>query len=431
MLPLVTTPPPEAAGSGAVPLVAALALVFAALPLAQTFVVPGVSVADLALATAAGLIVLWHLGTRSRPVPPGWLAPGALFAGWAALGGLFLRGGSPLPFAPEELWKSLAKLVFYLGGAALVAIAARRAGEARWCEALLWALTVHSAIALYVYLAMQTSWGLPYRFLWAGSQAPDDTTAWVQRFSVAIVRARGVAAEPSYLGFVLALGLATVLLASRRPRARPWREAVIALALVLTFSLAAYALALAALLLVLASHRRAASRLLPRALLGILLVLLVTMAWPRARDGFQVSVIERSALVVAGAASPVELKRVVGSWGAARLMARASPLLGAGLGNYDVAIGELLPELDPRLAMEADDQGWNMLAYVLGTMGWPGLALFLLLLGWAVRAHPWGGLLLLAATFADGTLLGAPFWVFFALLARRAEAAHTRAAPAP
>jgi len=129
-------------------------------------------------------------------------------------------------------------------------------------------------------------------------------------------------------------------------------------------------------------------------------------------------IVRRGLDVVTGRSQPLETSRLAGSWEGFRLLAGASPVLGVGLGNFDVALEGVASQLDPRLGSRGG-QGWNVLAYVGATLGLPGLLLLLALV--AVRCrHAWaGGTLLLAATFADGTWLGPPFWLAFLLLGKR------------
>jgi hypothetical protein len=397
-------------------LAGAFALVAATLPLARTFPFPGVSVADLALALAAAIAAGAWVRERSLPRPPGWALPAAALLAWSAAGGVCLAAlGSPLPFSFEELLKSLAKLGFYvLAATALSSVVGRLGGHA-WREIVLWVLAIHALVALYVYCAMNTDL-LPPRELWAAIGTSEES-ANAARFGIFTVRLRGVAAEPANMGYFLALGLGAVLLSGAWPRRRPWRELVTVAALVLTLSLSAYALAGGGALLVLIARRRSMTSLLRGLAAAAALALVMLTLVPPARQAFDVAVIERVAGIVAGSANPAETKRLVGSWTAAGMMVQASPWLGVGLGNYDVALGELIPRMDPRLGMRPQDQGWSVPTYVLGTLGWPGLFLLALLYLAVLRASWAGGLLFGLAAFADGTLLGPTYWVFLVLLA--------------
>jgi hypothetical protein len=93
-------------------------------------------------------------------------------------------------------------------------------------------------------------------------------------------------------------------------------------------------------------------------------------------------------------------------------------VLGVGLGNYDVVALDQQAFLFQGHLVDASTQGWNTFAYILGTTGVPGLLLFLGMLRSALSRERPLAILFGLGMFADGTLLGAAFWVFFALYAR-------------
>jgi hypothetical protein len=392
------------------------ALLAAALPLARTFPLPGVSLADLALAVLIVAVFVSLAAGRSRPSPRSWMTPLAALVAWTAVAGsVLLLFGSALPFSAQELWKSFAKLVFCALGAVALAQAIARLHPRIWREVLLWALAGHSAIGLYAYLAKHYDF-LPLAHLWAEERSLE-SLASAARFGTSAIRLRGLAAEPANLGYYLALGLAAVLIGGRWPRRRPWREILVLAAILLTLSLGTYVLAVVAAVGVVAANRHHAPGLLRGGAGAALAVLLIAALLPAARDALRVTVTDRAAGLLVGTADPAEFRRLEGSWASASLMVQASPWLGAGIGNYDVALREVIPRVDARLGMTPKDQGWTVPTYVMGTLGWPGLLLLFGLLWTAVRANPWGGALLAVATLADGTFLGVPFWFFLVLLA--------------
>ena len=381
--------------------------------------------ADLALLAAAMALGACLVHERAIPRPPLWLLPALLLVLYSAFGGALLAvRGSSLPFSGHELLKSLAKLLFYVVAVTALSWAVARLGGAAWSEILLWALAVHAIVALYGYLAMHVD-VLPPRGLWSEIRAVEAANNAV-RFGSSVLRLRGLAAEPSNFGYFLSLGLAAVLLKGTWPRPRPWRELLALAALVLTFSLSAYLVAAAAGLLVVAARRQSLPRLLPAIGAIAAVALLSATLVPPARHAFTTAVLDRTAALVSGTADPAETKRLSGSWQPARMMVEASPWVGAGLGNYDVALVKLIDRLDPRLGMTVKDQGWMIPTYVLGTLGWPGLALLALLFAAALRQSWAGGLLVVVASFVDGTFLGAPFWVFYVLLAAAPAASLDR-----
>ena len=388
---------------------------------AQSFVVPGVSIADLALAAGAGLAARELWVSRRVPEFPRWLLWVAVAALWSLLGAAALASSSPFDFSGLEFGKSFAKLLFYPAAVFLVGTTLGRLSPGRTASVLLWALTLNAALALYVYAAMAVD--LPYRSLWALSEHGEETARVVSGASPLLaLRARGVASEPSVLGYFQVMGLACALLLSR-PAWRPlrWRAAFVVLSVLLTFSLTSYGLlcALGLVLLVLEGRRlltglRWAAILVAVAAACVLLV-------PVARDAFDTMVVTRTADIVAGSRDVSAFLRLRSSWDMAAAMARASPLFGAGLGHYDVALEALRPSLPMPEQLRPGSQGWNALAYLLGTLGPVGLGCGLLLLWEIWRRSPPAGVMMAAAAFADSTILGAPFWLFYLLLHRAAS----------
>lgn len=388
-----------------------LRLVFLSLPLAQTFVMPGVSVADLSLTAAALVLAGQHVRRRSLPHIPAWWWCGLVLAAWSAASGVALAETAELPFSGRELTKSLAKLLLYLGGSLFVSDAAWRVGPRRWSKWLLAAAVFHAVVGLSSYSVMQMKWPPLFHSLWAA-----ESSAYTLRFSEPFVRLRGLAAEPSYLGFFLTLALFVPLLADPERRLG-WRHALVAIALMLTLSLSIYGFAAGAVLVVmLRQPMRRVAFLQCSSLTAAALLVTVAVSRP-VRTSFRVGLLERTASIVTGAVGRAEVKRLAGSWAAALAMTDASPLLGVGLGNYDVALGAVLDRIDPTLEMSPADQGWTVPTYVFATLGWVGLGLFIVLALFAWRNNWAAAVLFLLAACSDGTFLGATFWVFYTLLA--------------
>ncbi len=390
----------------------ALGALFLSLPMAQTFPVAGISVADFALAVVGAIITASCLREHRWPQRPAWLLPVGVLVGWSLLGFAYLASAAELPFSRIEFVKSLTKLCFYALGAVVVADAVKHVGPKTWGRLLLGALTVHALVGFYVYVAEQGIWGLPYRFLWAGSQG-GELAARTLSLSDPFLRMRGVAAEPSYLGFYLAVGLAAVWLASPSHNVG-WRDACVALAVAMTLSFSVFAfVAITAPVLAVRRSWRRRDALVMAAGLAVVLLMFI---WPPVRASFRIGLLERLAGIVEGSISRGNLLRLNGSYSAAWLMVRESPIFGVGLGNFDVAIAGILDRVDPSLGMKVGHQGWSVPAYLLGTLGWPGIACFLALLALAWRNEQPSAWVLLAAATADGTFLGATFWVFLLLL---------------
>ena len=129
------------------------------------------------------------------------------------------------------------------------------------------------------------------------------------------------------------------------------------------------------------------------------------------------SIVVRSQRILEGRADSSARLRVIGSWDLAVLLAREHPLTGVGLGNFDVRVRQVAPLVPGGHMVDRHVQGWNAAAYVMATTGAIGLLLFLLAGYVALRPAPALGLVFLIGAFADGTVLGPAFWVFFALYA--------------
>lgn len=397
-------------------------LALAGATMAQTWLAPGVLASDLALAAAMAWATALVWATRERPRLPAWGWPLVGLVAWAAVAAAFLYHGSPLPFSPVELAKSLAKLCLYAAAVLCLAQVLAVADRRRLAQGVLWIVALNALVGLYIYAVMATGAPLPYRFLWAGTGQLDTAAVFV-RSGQEYLRLRGVAAEPSYFGYLQVLALtAAVLLWPRVVEAR-WRLLAAMLSILLTFSLTTYALAMVAALAVLAAHgRELAPRLRTRGLAaGACLLLVVALAVTR--EAVSEMIVQRGLDVLTGRSLPLENSRLAGSWEGFRLLAGASPVLGVGLGNYEVALEGVASQLDPRLGSRGQ-QGWNALGYAGATLGIPGLLLLLALIVVRFRHAPAGAALLLAATFANGTWLGSPFWLAFLLLGAAPRRRH-------
>jgi hypothetical protein len=142
---------------------------------------------------------------------------------------------------------------------------------------------------------------------------------------------------------------------------------------------------------------------------------LAVVLMPTARTSLSEMVVIRGLDVLSGKTFLNETVRLEGSWQTFRALFSESPLLGAGLGNYNRAVEGVADRVDPEFLF-ADNRVWNVLAYVGGSLGLPGLLLLLALLVDRWRRSWAGAVLLIVAMFADGTWLGSPFWLAFLLL---------------
>jgi hypothetical protein len=92
-----------------------------------------------------------------------------------------------------------------------------------------------------------------------------------------------------------------------------------------------------------------------------------------------------------------------------------------GLGNFDVVAWDLRAFIFQGYLIEKETQGWNVLAYVMATMGPPGVLLLLAMLVSAFRRRARLAVPFALGMFADGTFLGAAYWLFFALYTTESE----------
>ena len=382
--------------------------------LGQRFVLPGASIADVALGifTAIGLV---HLARKARGTGPPCLPPWtkwllALWA-WAVVGGAVHVLYRTEPFSALEFSKSLAKLSFYALSVVVLAVVLRDSPKAPVDRFFLSAFAAAGALAIAIYALMLFNVPLPYYALWGhGPESAYYSDRLWPGGTGEFVRAQGLASEPSRLAYLQAMALAFPLL---EPRADPrigLRLAVILLSLLLTFSLTAYALLIPILGLGLFARWRAGRLGVGRralALAALMLLLLLPLG-----PALQRTVVARAVRSVSGVDSSTKA-RIVGSWKMTYALLETNPLLGVGLGNFDVVAWEM--RASHGHYVQKATQGWNTFAYVLATTGLPGLLLLLALLASAFRGRGRLAVPFVLGMFADGTFLGAAYWVFFAV----------------
>jgi len=404
-----------------------IALPIFGVALGQRFVLPGASIADLALATFT-VLGLAHVARTARgagrPRLPAWTRWLVALWAWAVVGGAvhFLSGTEP--FSAREFSKSLAKLSFYAVAAVVLTLTLRDSSRTAPGRMVLTAFGAAGAVAIAIYVAMLLQVRLPYQLLWGhGPDAAFFSDLWwfggASEARRVFLRAQGLALEPSRLGYLQSMALAYLLLKPGVEVRLGLRLALILVSLLLTFSLTAYLLLLPILGLALLARWRAGQLGLRRRGLalaaGVLLVLL-----PLAPTIYR-TVVKRAVRSVSGSGDTSSWLRVHGNWKMTYYLLETNPVVGVGLGNFDVVAWDMRAFLFQGYLIGKDTQGWNVFAYVLATTGVPGLLLLLAMLVSAFRARGRLAAPFVLGMFADGTFLGAAYWLFFALYTTESE----------
>jgi O-antigen ligase len=408
-----------------------LALPIAGAAIGPTRVLPGVTVADLCIALFLALFVLRAARRRGGlPGPQAWppFAPWlAAFALWAIGSGLVSAALDTPGFLLLELVKSAAKLVLYAPAATAFVVLARAQPFARTARSVQTWFAFAAALAIALYAAMLA---LPQARAWVCGDVTDYCRAYYYEHrwqghdvgARALVegvhlRAIGLASEPAKLGLALSLALAYLVLGGPAMSTRTWLTALIALAALLTFSLATYAILAATLVGAMMGrrHRR-------RVVVALAVLVLATLALPSARRALHDAVWVRAEHIVSGAPDLSTQLRVESSWDVALALAARRPLVGVGLGQYERHVPLIADEVARDELFWPTMQGWNVFAYVLATTGLGGLVLFGIATWRALRPAPALAFVFVVGAFADGGVLAPPFWVSFALFASVADA---------
>jgi O-antigen ligase len=406
---------------------ALVALPIAGVALGQRFVLPGTSIADLALAaaTAMGLACLAREARAGGwPRLPRWTRWLAALWAWAVAGGLVHIVSGSEPFSAAEFAKSLAKLSLYAVAAVVLALALRDVPRAAPPRMVLTAFAVAGGLAIAVYLAMLLKLPVPYQALWGhGPDAAYFSESWwfggAHDARRVFLRAQGLTSEPSRLGYLQSMALAYVLLKPGTRVRFGLRLALILFSLLLTFSLTAY-LFLVPILALAAYDRWQSGRVRVRRRALVLAASLLLLLAPAAPTVYT-TVVVRAMRSLSGAGDTSSFLRLQGNWKITYYLLETSPFVGVGLGNFDIVAWDLRAFIFQGYLIEKETQGWNVFAYVLATMGAPGLLLLLAMLVSAFRGRGRLAVPFVLGMFADGTFLGAAYWLFFALYTANGE----------
>jgi hypothetical protein len=388
--------------------------------LSKAFVAGGFSWGHFLYSAAAALAAVRIWATHEPMTIPPWAMTMVALAAWASVGSLGASLVVPFDFSMAEFLKSLMHLFLVMSSSYLLWSFCRTLPEHLRHEVVLAFSLTTALVAVYLYLALLTGW-LPGPRSWIDPNATENYYLGTST----LFRARGFFGEPSELGLFQVLCAAYILcdprpLTSRRGACL----ALILLSVILTFSISAYALAL--MLLPLSAGRRAfgrtplnTSRRRPtsRKALYLLLAIMSSLLIISLSVGPNpLSALSgRLARIAQGHDNSANL-RLTASWEPTFAVTASSPFFGAGLGNLAAATEHFRADLPHgRLLDESAPEGWNMLSWVLGSMGFLGLLIWIALFGQLLGRHATLGVLLLLLMFASGAALEPLLWLFFTL----------------
>lgn len=414
-------------------LVVWLALVGASL--SRAMLIEGISIGDVLFGCAAAACLLRLFKNPRPPYVPIWSVYIILLIMWAGAGGLFMSSTSNPVFSEIEFWKSFVKLSFYGFGAILLGSYIRGMEAAMIGKVVFNNLTLHAAIALYIYVAQVlgqlSGVHIPHAFFWFGQGGPlafggELVTATVD--SVVLYRARGIFNEPSTFGLFQTLGLAFVLFRTSQPiTTSVWKYVVILTSLLLTFSLTTFGLLAVLLVLWVLTRKQVAWwKTALKVILGIVVVISLVFSFVPTSflHAFSEAVVHRS-VRVAQLQDYSGTARMIASWDVARSTISNSPVFGSGIGNLEATFlhggsySSLISQKILAGGLQGSTAAFNILLAVLGSLGIGGFLIFLVLIAHPIIIAPAAGIVLLVSTFGTGIFLGPVFWVYYVLLATR------------
>ena len=206
------------------------------------------------------------------------------------------------------------------------------------------------------------------------------------------------------------MGLGFLLLARRDPPRLGLRLALVVLSILLTFSLTAYGL-LAAVLVLAAPRLVERLQRRPRVVLLAGALFSAVLLLPPVAHTLHRAIVVRTTRLLQGEGDVSSRLRLVESWAMALRIARDAPVAGTGLGNFETGLAAVREDLLERGMLGSDTQGWNVLAHVLAVTGSVGLLLFLLFLLQLAPGRSALAALFLLGCLVQGSFLAAPFWV--------------------
>lgn len=377
-------------------------------------ILPGVSIGDVLLALASCFILIRFSMGKFKLVSHRGLF--YCFCLWlcAFTGGVFLFMSPPPYFCELEFIKSFAKLSFYMIVATLLINYLRKVSGDIIYNCVLNILLISGLIAIYIYVVMALKIEIPYDFFWYGQPEHRITNSFYR--ATGFVVARGFFSEPSTMGIFMNLGLAFLYFSpNSHIRISTWKHSIVVLSILLTFSLTSYFLLAINIFLYLLKHKNIQLR--PLFIFSIIIILLVCLT--PIFEFFREAVIHRLFNKVFLGLDNSTMARLFGSWELPLKVMNDLHILGVGIGNLDTASSGMNYELmfeDMR-----GRQGYNIFAYVLGTMGIIGFGIFILFIADLIFGNPRVGIVFLASMFTTGTFLEPSFWIFYCLFTVQAQ----------
>jgi len=377
------------------------------------FIIQGVSLADLFFACSLVICFLSLSMNGSLHYIPRCSIYIILLLIWALIGGLLADSASFFAFSKTEFVRSFVKLSFYGIGAVLLSSYIWKIEIDVIGKTVLNILTFNALIAIYIYIAMSFPIGLPYKFFWFRQGGPL-TAGYFGGFESGLVRARGIFSEPSSLGIFQTLGLTFLYFKSHAIANKlNWKYAAIIISILLTFSLSAYFLFGVMLIFFILKLRHFKQLFSYTLIIVLTLLFLATIMY----NSFQETIVTRLISVFQGKDNSATV-RLIATWEASIATINISPIFGSGLGNLESTIPAIGSGLKYKSILTENSQGWNILAYVLGTMGIVGLFIFGLFIVNLIGRTPAAGTVFLCSMFATGRFLDPIFWIFYILFSK-------------
>jgi hypothetical protein len=372
----------------------------------STVIIPGISLAD-AFFLCSFTICLLYVFVQGSIRIHSWFIYIVLLLLSAIIGG-WVNGYSESTFSELEFMKSLTKLSFYGIGSLFLAVYVEKINITCIGRVILNILTFNAVIAIYIFVAMLTPENLPYEFFWFWQQGPV-TAGYFGSNESGFVRARGIFSEPSNLAIFQTMGLAFLYFKTRILNKFSWQYLIVLSSILLTFSMTGYFLL--SILMVIFYRQK-----LIRYMLLMSIVLTMIILFTPLGDAFNDVILERFFSIIQGYDGSANA-RLFASWELPFKIVSISPAFGAGLGNLESIFEILSHDLAYAELMEGR-QGWNVLAYVLGTMGTIGFVIFVMFIVRLIVLNPLAGIIFVLFMFASGRFLEPLLWIYYVLYSK-------------